>query len=233
LLGTLNTTALPGEIAQLARALEQVAPGQYNGEVLNAARQTLELAMTGGLGKEDAGPLFDIISKAAANGQLDRGLLADLTKDMAVHKWYPLITLANLPNGQGVDPIIAASKDPNAPNTVPEMLGQLSSQNDKALNALVDMVRAGRITPTEWQQIIALASGDEYSITQKGVQPQGQDCQFYHIEYNNQNFSRCHNPNFDPKKGVSTLNTLLGAVTDPNIRTSIQNRINTLQSGGK
>lgn len=234
LLGALNTTALPGEIAQLARALEQLAPGQYSGDILNAARQTLQLAMGGGLGKEDAGPLFDIIAKAAANGQLDPALLADLQKSAQSYKWYPVITMANLPGDQGIDALIAMLKDPNVPNTVPEMLGQKAWESEKALNALVDLARTGRITPAEYQQIIALMSGDEYLITQKGAQqPQGVDCQYYHIEYNNQNFSRCHNPNFDPQKGITALNQLLGSVTDPNVRTSIQNQITKLRSGGK
>jgi hypothetical protein len=233
LLGVLNTTALPSEIAQLSRALDQVAPGQYSGEVLNAARQTLELAISGGLGKEDAGPLFDIIAKAAANGQIDPSLLADLQKAGMTYKWYPLITLANLPNGQGVDSIINMSKDPNAPSTVPEMLGQLAWNNDKALNALMDMARAGRITPNEWQQIIAALSGDEYLITQKGVPPQGTDCQYFHIEYNNQNFSRCHNPNYDPSKGVAAIDRLRSVVSDPNISASLQDGANKIQSRGK
>jgi hypothetical protein len=238
LLGTLNTTALPGEIAQLAKALEQVAPGQYSGDVLNAARQTLELAMGGGLGKEDAGPLFDIISKAAANGQLDPSLLADLQKSAQNYKWYPLITLANLPNGQGVDSIIALSKDPNAPNTVPEMLGQLALQNDKALDALLDLARADRITPNEWQAITDALMGKKYSISSPGTsdptQPsRGIDCQFYHIEYNNQNFQRCSDPNFVPKNAVDVFNKILGVVRDPNLRSSFQSHINTLQSGGK
>lgn len=237
LLSTLNTTALPGEIAQLARALDQIAPGQYSSDILGAARQTLELAIGGGLGKEDAGPLFDIISKAAANGQMDPALMADLQKAAQNYKWYPVIALGNLPNDQGIDALIQMSKDPNAPSTVPEMLGQKAWENQKALDALIDLAKSNRITPAEYQQIIALMSGDQYLITQNQnggqQQPQPVDCQYFHIEYNNQNFSRCHNPNYQPDKGIAALNQLRAAVSDPNISSSIQDGINKIQTGRK
>jgi hypothetical protein len=234
LLSTLNTTALPGEIAQLARALEQIAPGQYGADIMNAVRQTLEEAMRGGLGKEDVGVLFDMIAKSAANGQIDPALIGDLVKAAQTYKWYPVIALANLPGDQGIDALIAMSKDPNAPNTVAEMLGQKAWESDKALNALIDLARAGKITPAEYQQIFALMSGDEYLITQKGAQqPQGVDCQYYHIEYNNQNFSRCRNPNYQPDKGIAALNKLRDAVPDPNVRTSAQDWITKVQGRGK
>lgn len=233
LLSTLNSTALPGEITQLAHALEQLAPGQYTGDIMNAVQQTIEMAMNGSLGKEDVGGLFALAAQAAANGQLSPALLADLVKSAQALKWYSPITLANLPGDQGIDALINMLKDPNVPNTVAEILGQKAWDNDKALNALIDLARNGKISSADYQQIIALMSGDEYSITQKGNPQQGVDCQFYHIEYNNQNFSRCHDPNFDPKKGIDALNKLLAGVNDPNVRTSIQNQIAKLQTGGK
>ncbi len=237
LLGTLNTTALPSEIQQLARALDQIAPGQYSQDILNAARQTLELAMSGGLGKEDAGPLFDLIQKASASGTLDPATLADLQKAAQNYKWYPVITLANMPGDAGIDTLINMSKDPNAPSTVAEVLGEKAWDNPKALSALEDLVRNNRITASQWQQIIALMSGDQYLFgdakTDPTPPPQPQDCQYFHIEWNNQNFSRCHNPNFQPDKGIAALNQMLGVTTDPNIRNIIQDRIKQLQSGGK
>jgi hypothetical protein len=219
LLSTLNTTALPSEIGQLARALDQIAPGQYSQDVMNAARQTLELAMSGGLGKEDTAPLYDLIQKATASGQIDPATLADLQKAAQTQKWYPVITLANAGDA-GMDAIIAMSKDPNAPSTIPEILGEKAWESDKALNALIDLARAGRITPAEYQQIADLMNGKQYQITQKTDpgQPQGTDCQYFHIEWNNQNFSRCNNPRFDTAKGQSAAQKFADSISDPNVR---------------
>jgi hypothetical protein len=238
LLATLQTTALPSELAQLARALDQIQPGQFTTEIVTAARQTLDLAITGGLGKEDAGPLFDILGKNLGTTP-DPGILNDLKKASQNYKWYPVLVLANAGDA-GIDTLVQMAKDPNAPNTIAEVLGQKAWENPKALDALTQMARDGKISPSQWQQIVSLVSGDQYVFQdQIKANTQGQnnqnfvDCQYFHIEWNNQNFSKCKNPNFDPTKGIDAMNKLLGATTDPNVRNALQDRIKTLQAGGR
>ncbi|MGZ4963224.1 MAG: hypothetical protein ACXWC8_11775 [Limisphaerales bacterium] len=232
LLSTLQTTALPSELEQISKALDQSAPGQYRTDILTAARQTLDLATGGGLGKEDAAPLFSILEKWG-----DPSVTADLQKAASAYKYYPVIALANLPDGAGVDTLVNMAKDPNAPSTVPEMLGQLAPTSQKAMDELLDLARNNRLTPAVWQQVISLVSGDQYlfgdAAKASAANPGSNDCQFFHIEWNNQNFSKCRNPNFQADKSVAAMNQLLGVTTDPSIRTSIQDRIKQLQAGGK
>jgi hypothetical protein len=229
LLGTLQTTALPSELEQISKALEQSAPGQYRNDIVSAARQTLDLATGGGLGKEDAAPLFSILEKWG-----DPSVTGDLQKAASAYKYYPVIALANLPDGAGVDTLVKMAKDPNAPSTVAEMLGQLAPTSSAAADELLDLARNNRLTPMQWQQIISLVgNGDQYSFGDaakaNAANPGSNDCQFFHIEWNNQNFSKCRNPNFQPATAVPVLNQLLGVTTDPNIRTALQNQIKQLQ----
>ena len=70
---TLLTTADPREIARLARLLEEQEPGQHRQELLNAAREGLQLAAAGRLSAQDVGPLFGVLQQYG-----DASVLADL-----------------------------------------------------------------------------------------------------------------------------------------------------------
>lgn len=229
LLSTLQTSALPSELDQIARALDQAAPGQYRADILAAAHQTLDLATAGKLGKEDAAPLFTMLQQWG-----DASIADDLQKAGNAYKYYAMIALANLPDGAGVDALINAANNPNPPSTAAEMLGELAANNPKALDALIDLARNNRLSPSQWQQIISLvSSGGTYQLgnaaTPNGQNPGANNCQYFHIEWNNQNFSKCQDPNFQPSKAVPVLNRLLGVTTDPNIRNALQNQVNQLQ----
>jgi hypothetical protein len=229
LLGTLGTTALPSEIQQIAQALNQTAPGQYSQDVMNAARQTLDLALNGSLCKEDAAPLFKILES-------DPNSADQMQKAINAYKYYPAIALEQMPNDAGVPTLVKMSKDPNAPSTVPEMLAEKAATSQDALVALQQMVKDNRLTPMVWQEVISLMSGDQYvygNQPQPNVPGQQIDCQYFHIEFNNQNYSKCKNPTFDAAKGIAALNQIAGTTTDPNIRTVIQQRIQQLQGGAK
>lgn len=57
----LQTTAEPNEVGELAKDLEQQAPGQYRDQILEAAKEALELAQSGQLGKDiERGPLYRV-----------------------------------------------------------------------------------------------------------------------------------------------------------------------------
>jgi hypothetical protein len=57
----LQTTAEPNEVAELAKDLEQIAPGQHRDEALQAAKEALDMAYNGQLGSNiERGPLFRV-----------------------------------------------------------------------------------------------------------------------------------------------------------------------------
>jgi len=67
MLQTLQTTALPSEIALLARNLEQQAPGQYRQETLSAVNEVLAMAEKDQLaGSELIDQLLALASRPAA-----------------------------------------------------------------------------------------------------------------------------------------------------------------------
>ena len=58
----IQTTAVPGEILELAKNLEQQAPGQYSDQIVNAAREALEMSSQNKLGTNmEVGPVFRVI----------------------------------------------------------------------------------------------------------------------------------------------------------------------------
>ncbi|MGZ4962978.1 MAG: hypothetical protein ACXWKG_03865 [Limisphaerales bacterium] len=57
----LQTTAEPNEVGELAKDLEAQAPGQYRDQILQAAREALDMAYNGQLGSNiERGPLFRV-----------------------------------------------------------------------------------------------------------------------------------------------------------------------------
>ncbi len=64
----LQTTAEPNEVAELAKNLEQMAPGQYRDQALQAATEALNMAYNGQLGSNiERGPLFRVFQIYGAN----------------------------------------------------------------------------------------------------------------------------------------------------------------------
>jgi hypothetical protein len=58
----LQTTAVPAEILELAKNLEQQAPGQYSDQIVNAAREAVEMSSQNKLGTNvEVGPAFRVI----------------------------------------------------------------------------------------------------------------------------------------------------------------------------
>lgn len=59
MLHVLQTTAEPNEVAELGKDLEQMSPGQHRDEVMQAAKEALDMAYNGQLGANiERGPLF-------------------------------------------------------------------------------------------------------------------------------------------------------------------------------
>src|SRR5439155_14186925 len=85
----LQTTADPLEIALVARDLEEMAPGQYRRDVLDAARQTLAQAAEGNLDVKDPSLLFQVLQSYG-----DAGAVADLVKLVPQWNYYATLALA-------------------------------------------------------------------------------------------------------------------------------------------
>lgn len=68
-LEVLQTTAMPSEILELAKNLEEQAPGQYREQILNAAHEALDMASANQLGNNvEVGPIFRIFEAFGESG---------------------------------------------------------------------------------------------------------------------------------------------------------------------
>src|SRR5205085_1410976 len=63
LLGTLQSSADPRDLAALARSLEQIAPEQYRQQILDAAREVMNLPSDGKANPTDVAVLFQMLDK--------------------------------------------------------------------------------------------------------------------------------------------------------------------------
>jgi len=156
--GVLQTTADPKEIALLAKNLAQQDTEQYRGEVLSAVHEALTMAANKSLEGSDVAPLFEVLQKyggAEAVSQLQQ----------AGKQWnyYAAIALAQLPEGAGIPALIQIARDGTFANTTAlEMVTQAAPQYPEARAALVEMVRASRIAPSQWPYLTSLLAGDQF-----------------------------------------------------------------------
>jgi hypothetical protein len=188
---TLRATTLPTEIAQLARNLEQQAPGQYRQETLNAVREVLDMAGKGQLAKLDVGPLFQALQTYG-----DASTASELAQRLPQWRYYATISLAGLETGQGVPALIQQVQDPATRSRSDfsfQMLAQVATQYPEAGTALIEQARLGQIPETAWAKIASGLAGDQYqvgrppaAITTEVTGVSG--TKTYHIESGNQNF---------------------------------------------
>jgi hypothetical protein len=187
MLQTLQTTVFPTDIATLAATLEQQAPGQYQGDILTAVRGQLALAAQDQLGNANVGPLFQLLSGAAANGA---DVAADLAQYSAKWPYYAAIELANLPNSAGVASLIQMAQDNTGGNqtAAAQALAELAPQNSQALSALLDMARQGQLSDAELAQLAPYLGGRENQLG-AGTNPSGTSTQGLHLANGNQDFT--------------------------------------------
>src|SRR6266850_2679782 len=139
MLNTLQNTTLPSEIAQLAQALEQQAPGQYRQEAMNAIQEILGMAGKGQLAGYDVGPLFKVLQNYGDSGAAS--VLDQLQPDW---KYYATMSLAALQGGTGIPGLIHEAADPaggGKRDFAFQMLAQSASQNPDATAALMEQAR--------------------------------------------------------------------------------------------
>jgi hypothetical protein len=66
---TLQTTAVPAEVLELAKDLEQQAPGVYRDQILSAAHEALDMASANQLGTNvEVGPVFRVLENFGDTG---------------------------------------------------------------------------------------------------------------------------------------------------------------------
>ena len=160
MLQTLQTTALPSEIAQLARNLEQQAPGQYRQETLNAVTDVLAMAEKGQLAGWDVSALFQVLQN---NG--DATTAAALTQLQSKWNYYATMALAGLPGGEGGPSLIRQAQEAGGKGVLAfQMLAQMSAEYPDAGAALVEQARRNQIPDSAWRKIAAGLAGDQYQI---------------------------------------------------------------------
>jgi hypothetical protein len=192
LLGTLQGSADPSDIANLARSLEQLGPGQYSQQILDAARQALATPIGPNANPADVAPLFEVLDKYGG-----ATAVSDIVQAAGNWKYYSAIALAQIPDGAGVPALIQMMQDPatgQVKNVAAlEMLAQLAGQNPEARAALLAQVSANNLTAYAWSCISPLLAGGQVQFQNSasgGANPSlsSSDLNTFHIAAGNQNF---------------------------------------------
>ena len=187
---TLQATAVPSEIARVARFLEQRAPGQFVEEIRTAVRETLAQAAAGQLPGWDVGPLFQVLQNYG-----NTSALPDLERSASKWNYYSALALANLPSGVGVPTLVRLAQESSGTGTrgaAMEALAQVAVQYPIASAALVELARSGQLSVKNWIAATSALEGNRYSIRDSGldsaVVPIGSGVKSYYLARSNQHF---------------------------------------------
>lgn len=158
---TIQTTTSAAELLALAQNLDQLVPGMYRNDILNAANQLLKLAAENKLGENaELGPALRILN---TYGTAD---MADEPPSHVSAKLSDAAALAKLADAGGLDALIQVAgnskSDASERAVASQMIAQLASQNDKALESLIRMAGNGEISNSTWQKIAPILGGNQY-----------------------------------------------------------------------
>jgi len=231
MLQTLQTTALPSEIALLARNLEQLAPGQYRQETLNAVNEVLVMADKGQLAGWDVGALFQVLQNYG-----DASTASALAQLQSKWNYYATLALAGLPGGEGVPSLIRQVQDAAAgaggkSSLTLQILAQIATEYPDAGAALIEQARRNQIPDGAWRKIATGLAGDQYQIGTpselSALSPSLPGLKTYHIESGNQNFYSLPlsaNLSSDQiSQRLALIDQLLGAASSPAAVEALQN----------
>ena len=187
----LQTTAVPREIALLARNLETLAPEQYRAQAVEAAHQSLAMAVEKQLEGFDVAPLFEVIQKYGGPE-----IVNDLEHATSQWNYYATLALGNLPEGAGVPSLIrmaALGPDNKANPGRFQVLAELAGSNPEARTALVEQARANQISANLWPYLSRPLSGDQAHVQDSVLTENlsvlaGASTGTSHVNHNNQNF---------------------------------------------
>lgn len=190
LLQMLQTTAVPSEIARVARSLEQGAPGEFHEEIRAAVRETLAQAAAGQLTGWDMGPLFQVLQQYG-----NSSAIPDLEKSASKWNYYSALALASLPSGEGVPALVRLAQESSGVATrcaAIEALAQVAVEYPSAGAALVELARSGKLSEKNWIAATAGLEGNRYSIRDSGLEsagvPIGAGAKSYSLARSNQHF---------------------------------------------
>ena len=226
LVQTMQTTAVPSELALIAQALEQQAPGRYTQETIGAIREVLGMASKGQLAEWDVGPLFRLLQ-----GLNDPAAVAALGDLQSQWRYYATMSLAGLPEGTGVSRLLQEIQDPNSSSRRDfafQMLAQSAGQYPDASAAILEQARLNQISDSAWSKIATGLAGDQYQI---GTPPSTvmSGLKTYHIQSGNQNFySLPVAPDAQINERLTLINQLLSIATSPAAVSALQNARDTL-----
>lgn len=160
---TLANTAVPSEVLQLARGIEQQYPGLYRQEIQSSANELFHLAKEGYIDDMDVGPIFQALREygdASSLTQFEQGL----------EKWpfYASLGLAGLQDGEGIPTLLREGTDtkqnPVKADFALKTLGQSAATHPNVANALLEHARSGAIPERAWRQIIAGVVGNQFDF---------------------------------------------------------------------
>jgi hypothetical protein len=158
---TLQTTTSAAELLTLVQNLDQLVPGMYRNDILNAANQVLKLAAENKLGENvELGPALRILN---TYGTAD---MADAPPSHLSAKLGDAAALARLADAGGLDALIQVAgnskSDPSERAVASQIIAQLAGQNDKALESLIRMAGNEEISNSTWQKIAPILGGNQY-----------------------------------------------------------------------
>jgi hypothetical protein len=239
MLQTLRTTALPSEIARLARYLDQQAPGQFREEIGTAVRETLAQATAGQLRGWDVGPLFQVLQTYGGTGAA-----ADLEKSASKWNHYAVLSLANLPLGEGIPSLIRLAQESPRSSTAGvalEALAQVAVLSPEASATLLDLARSGKYSERCWVAAAAALGGVRTFIRNTGLEdasvPPGPGVMTYHLDASNQNYySVPASGGMSPEQlnaRISIIDQLLAVSQNPSVAEALQKARDSLLVAGQ
>ena len=208
----LQTTTVPSEIALLAQNLEQLAPGQYRQEAINAANEVLGMAGKGELPGWDVGALFKMFQNYG-----DSAAASTLEQFQSQWKYYAAMSLAGLPAGQGVPGLIHQAQDPGTGHDFAfQMLAQAALQYPEASTALLEQAKLDHFSDSTWRKIATELAGEQYLVGAPPPETPLSGLKQFHIEAGNQNFySLPASANAQGAQGIALIDQLLGLTSNP------------------
>ena len=168
----LQTSALPSELLEIAKNLDQDAPGLYRDQILNAARESLAIAATNQYANIELGPAFRILQNYG-----DANTTADAAKNEPAN-FNNAINLANMPEGQGLAALVQMAQNPSSASgqtIATEMIAQMAGQNSKAVDALMQMAQNNQISNGTWEKLAPILAGDQFQIPNSSWQSPNSD----------------------------------------------------------
>jgi hypothetical protein len=158
---TLQNSADPREIAVLGQKLETLDPGVHQSEILDAARQTLEMSARGQLPDRDVAPLFETLQKVGG-----AAAVTDLQQSAQHWNFYSAIALAQLPDEAGAASLAQMASGQSlsgsdARTPALQMLTEMAVQSEEARNALVDLIRKNSLSAYDWATLAPVLTGNQ------------------------------------------------------------------------